>query len=344
MGNLSILSKKTADNLYSEMIKIIEQKDRQPFDKLISICSVLEKLYKSITSGEIGEDATLFDRQEYIHNKWSVPEDIQEGSNKIRKSANKYRHEGEIPEGNYYLNTLEALKNCINYYSNKKIPSELKNIADKINKNQKTDSADYKNVSNGTNIFTYTISINNFQSGPFTLDHIKDKIMHEEISENYYISQNETSERNWIPIIKIPELQTLFREYNQRKEQERQYQKEKEDAQKRADAEKQNSQRAAQAAEAAMKRAERAEQELASKRWEVEREERIIREKARNKKKISLIIQIIVGIVLVIFFWSGILTSDGEGIWFGFLPIIFTINRIYVLIHFDKIYKKKKRF
>jgi hypothetical protein len=63
----------------------------------------------------------------------------------------------------------------------------------------------------------YNIRINMIETGPFTFEQIKLKIMDKEITREYYICQNDSPGSNYVLIASIPELRKTFEQADQQK-------------------------------------------------------------------------------------------------------------------------------
>jgi len=130
---LAILDKSLAEQFYKDILNLIEQPNREYYDKILDLGGILEEVYTDITKNALSESADLYDKIKYIRGNYStVPQSIIDEAHLIRKTCNQKRHKRINPPVSYYTMFIESLMNCIFFYSSIIIPAELKNTFEKM--------------------------------------------------------------------------------------------------------------------------------------------------------------------------------------------------------------------
>jgi len=310
---IKILNEEFAIQAYDYILKTINENNRHPSDKLVSFSFKLEKIYQEMVKNDKVSSKKLFYLIGYIEGRYPVSKHIIDQSDGIRVHCNDSKHEDIRPKVSYYKLYIKALIDIIYYYSSKKIPKRLENAFEKISS-------------------TYKIKLLKKHPAMKNIEVVVDKKEREikELEGEKFIYENK---------IKKAPIEKRYNKNNKNK-----ITQIKETKVKQIENTISNEAKIKKPAAAQTKKT--IQSGLCTEKQERDRYSlngNDIREHKRNKIKRKLLIQTIIGIVIIIIFLKTTLWANAILIWVNIFAFLFTINRIYNLINFERYYKRLKK-
>jgi DNA replication ATP-dependent helicase Dna2 len=123
---MSILSPDSAQYYYEQIIAIEASQGPKQTDKFKDLRTVLDSLFKELTSQEKQYFQSTFSRSSYVFDKYNVASDVREEINGFRKKANDVVHTvGADVSDDELLAGMRALSLAISHFEGEPIPESL---------------------------------------------------------------------------------------------------------------------------------------------------------------------------------------------------------------------------
>jgi hypothetical protein len=128
LQNLSILDKASAEQFYQDVLNKIKDPNKFYTEKILSLNTILEKVYKEITKNKLPDKMHLSEIITYVKENYTVKGYLIYNSVKLNNIGNDKRHNAIEPKPSSYPESIRTVIDCINFYSSIDIPQELEDV------------------------------------------------------------------------------------------------------------------------------------------------------------------------------------------------------------------------
>lgn len=125
---MNILSETTAIMNYGKIKNIHNDAKNSTREKTPKLWSILEGIFIEMTSNDVAYNTPIIERMKVVFDGKSVPKDIIDSTHQTRMLCNAIRHKGHEANDIDYIRSVEAIANCMSYFSGVSIPPEVECI------------------------------------------------------------------------------------------------------------------------------------------------------------------------------------------------------------------------
>jgi uncharacterized protein YegL len=125
---MKILTEKTATVNYGKIKNIHNDSNHSSKEKTPKLWSVLEEIFIEMTANDVAFNTPIIERMKLLYDKNTVPKEIVDTTHKTRMLCNAIRHKGHEANDIDYSSSVEAIANCMRYFSEVPIPPEVECI------------------------------------------------------------------------------------------------------------------------------------------------------------------------------------------------------------------------
>lgn len=125
---MKLISERSANRFFGNIKQVHSNNGHSAAERVPKIGAVLENLFRELTQNDLQSKANLFERMDFAFKTHNPHKHIVDIAHSTRKICNEIRHNGLVPNDKDYQAAVEAVGECINYFSDVEIPLDVQAI------------------------------------------------------------------------------------------------------------------------------------------------------------------------------------------------------------------------